>query len=161
MSIKCELTELTPQPALTIRVRTSAQYLPQIFENGFREIKDYIKEFKQQAAGYTFAKYYNLDLRDLDVEFGIPILRSFSGRDNIQASETPGGKCVTCLHVGPYRDVELSYHALTEWIKNNGYESSGIAYEVYLNDPLNTPEEKLETQIYEMIMPVELSANAA
>jgi effector-binding domain-containing protein len=129
--------------------------LPDIFSRGFSEITEYLKEFKQQAAGHHFAKYYNLDLRDLDVEFGIPVSSRFSGRDNIHASETPEGKCVTCLHVGPYEEVDLAYHALTEWIKNNGYEAKGLAYEVYLNDRQNTPKQKLETQIYEMIRPIE------
>jgi effector-binding domain-containing protein len=151
MSIKCELVELVPQPSLSIRVVTTAQYLPEIFANGFGEIMQYLQEFKQLIAGRPYAKYYNLDLRNLDVEFGIPIQQRFSGRDNIQASETPSGKAITCLHTGPYSEVEPSYHALVEWIKDNGYEAAGQAYEVYLNDPENTPPEKLQTQIYEMI----------
>jgi effector-binding domain-containing protein len=151
MSIKCELVELVPQPSLSIRVLTSTQYLPEIFANGFGEIMEYLKEFKQPIAGRPYAKYYNLDLRNLDVEFGIPIQQRFSGRDNIQASETPRGKAVTCLHIGPYSDVEPSYRALVEWMKDRGYEAADLAYEVYLNDSENTPPEKLQTQIYEMI----------
>jgi effector-binding domain-containing protein len=156
MPIKCELAELIPKPALSIRVRTAAQDLPQIFASGLKKIREYMQEGQQQAAGDPYAKYFNLDARNLDVEFGIPVSGSFSGRDNIQGSDTPAGKCVTCLHIGPYNETEPSYYALTQWIKDNGYESAGIAYEVYLNDPENTPEDKLETQIYEMIRHVEL-----
>jgi effector-binding domain-containing protein len=130
MSIKCALVELVPQPALSIRVVTSAQYLPEIFAHGFGEIMQYLQEFKQQTAGRPYAKYYNLDSRNLDVEFGFPILRRFSGRDNIHASETPGGKAVTCLHIGPYGEVEPYYRALVEWMKDRGYEGAGLAHEV-------------------------------
>ncbi|PKG99329.1 GyrI-like domain-containing protein [Paraglaciecola sp. MB-3u-78] len=151
MSIKCELAELVPQPSLSIRVITSAQDLPDVFAKGLSEIMQYLQEFKQQNAGHPYATYYNFDARNLDVEFGIPILRRFSGRDNIQASQTPGGKAITCLHVGPYSEIEPYYRALVEWIKDNGYKASGIAYEVYLNDPKSTQSEKLQTQIYEMI----------
>ena len=151
MSIKCALVELVPQPSLSIRAVTTAQDLPVIVANGFGKIMQYLKEFKQHTAGRPYAKYYNLDLRNLDVEFGIPIQQRFSGRDNIRASETPKGKAVNCLHIGPYSDVAPSYRALVEWMKDKGYEGAGLAYEVYLNDYENTPPEKLQTQIYEMI----------
>jgi len=151
MSIKCALVELVPQPSLSIRAVTTAQYLPEIFANGFGEIMQYLQEFKQPIAGRRYAKYYNLDLRNLDVEFGIPIQQRFSGRDSIQASETPAGKAVTCLHIGPHSEVQPYYRALVEWMKDNGYEAAGLAYEVYLNDPEDTPPEKLQTQIYELI----------
>ena len=98
----------------------------------------------------------NLDWRDLDVEFGFPVSYSLSGIDNFQPSHRPCGKSVTCLHIGPYSDFEPSYHALTEWIKDYGYEAAGIAYEVYLNDPVNTELEKLKTQVYELIRTIEL-----
>jgi effector-binding domain-containing protein len=151
MAITCALVELVPQPSLSIRVLTSAQYLPEIFAKGFGEITQYLQEFKQPIAGRPYAKYYNLDLRNLDVEFGIPIQQRFCGRNNIQASETPNGKAVTCLHIGPYSEVQPYYRALVEWMKDRGYEAAGLAYEVYLNDSENTPPEKLQTQIYEMI----------
>lgn len=151
MAITCALVELVPQPSLSIRVITSAQDLPDVFANGLSEIMQYLQEFKQQIAGHPYTIYYNLDARNLDVEFGIPILRRFSGRDHIQASQTPGGKAVTCLHVGPHSEVEPYYRALVEWVKDNGYKASGLTYEVYLNSPKSTQSEKLQTQIYEMI----------
>jgi len=151
IAITCALVELVPQPSLSIRVITSAQDLPDVFANGLSEIMQYLQEFKQQIAGHPYTIYYNLDARNLDVEFGIPILRRFNGRDHIQASQTPGGKAVTCLHVGPHSEVEPYYRALVEWVKDNGYKASGLTYEVYLNSPKSTQSEKLQTQIYEMI----------
>ena len=65
MSIKCALVELVPQPSLSIRAVTTAQDLPVIVANGFGKIMQYLKEFKQHTAGRPYAKYYNLDLRNL------------------------------------------------------------------------------------------------
>jgi effector-binding domain-containing protein len=32
-------------------------------------------------------------------------------------------------------------------MEENGYQPTGVAYEVYLNDPDETPPEELQTQI--------------
>jgi len=151
MSFKCELMELASQPALSIRLRTAAQDLPQVFGKGYGEIAQYLGELQEQAAGPPFAIYYNMDMQDLDVEFGFPVSTSLTGMGNIDASETPGGKSASCLHIGPYSDVEPTYNALFQWIKDNGYEATGVAYEMYLNDPEQTPPEKIETQIHLLI----------
>ena len=148
MSFKCELVELSSQLAMSIRTRTTVQDLPQLFANGLGAIAQYLGELNEQPAGPPFAIYYNMDMQDLDVEIGFPVSITHPGRSNIQASETPSGKSAACLHVGPYSDVEPTYNALFQWIKDNGYEATGVAYEIYLNDPDETPPEKLETQIY-------------
>ncbi len=41
----------------------------------------------------------------------------------------------------------LAYNALNEYIAQNKHESTGVVYEFYLNDPAETPEEELQTQI--------------
>jgi effector-binding domain-containing protein len=156
MSIKCELRVLKPQPSLSIRLRTNAEALPEVFAKGYSDIAGYLDKWNSEPAGAPFAIYYNLDTRNLDVEFGFPVSVSLSGIDNIRPSQTPSGKSVFCLHIGPYIDVEPSYRALTEWIKDYGYEAAGIVYEVYLNDPVDSDPEKLNTQVYELIRTIEL-----
>lgn len=150
MAIKCELTTLESQPSLAIRVNTSAHVLPKVLAKGFAEIAEYLRLSNTQAAGPAFTIYYNLDMRCLDVEFGYPVSAVCSDKDNIRVSHTPSGKAVTCLRTGSYMDLEPAYRALTEWIKDHGYESAGIAYEQYLTDPLKTPPSKLNTQVYEL-----------
>ena len=156
MSIKCELRVLKSQPSLSMRTKTTAEELPEVFNTGFAQILEYLQERNAAPAGDPFAIYYNLDIRNLDVEFGFPVSVSLSGTDTIHSSQTPSGKSVTCMHIGPYSEVESSYRALTEWLKDYGYEAKGIAYEVYLNDPIDTEPDKLKTQIYELIRTIEL-----
>jgi len=140
--------ELAPQPALSIRMRAAAQDLPQIFGKGYGEIAQYLGELQAQPAGPPFAIYYNMDMQDFDVEFGFPVSTNLTGRDNIHSNETPSGKSASGLHIGPYSDVESTYNALFQWIKDSGYEATGVAYEMYLNDPDQTLPEKLETKIF-------------
>jgi effector-binding domain-containing protein len=88
-----------------------------------------------------------MDMQNLDVEIGFPVSRSLQEKEDIKAGEMPAGKYASCIHIGPYDKLEPAYAALAQWIKENGYQSSGPAYEIYLNDPNETVPEELETLI--------------
>lgn len=147
MFYKCELKELAAQSALSIRTRTSVQNLPNILSEGYGAIAQYLNGVNKQPSGAPFAIYYNWDMQNLDVEFGFPVEEGIEGNNNIKVSITPGGKVATCLYIGSYNKIETAYKALMKWIEDNKYETTGIAYEVYLNDPAQTPLQELKTQI--------------
>jgi effector-binding domain-containing protein len=132
---------------LTIRTRTSVEELPQVLGQAYGSIAQYLAELGEQPAGPPFTAYHNMDMQDLDVEIGFPVSRSIPARGSIQAGEIPEGQVATCLYTGPYTEIEAAYSALTEWVEENGYEAAGMAYEIYLNDPSETPPEQLMTQI--------------
>jgi effector-binding domain-containing protein len=147
MSYNCEVKEQLTQATLSIRTRTPVQDLAQILGKAYGAIAQYLGELGEQPAGPPFAAYYNMDMQDLDVEAGFPVSRRLSGKGDIKASEIPGGKVATCLYTGPYSEIEPAYTALSQWITDNGYEATGVVYEMYLNDPTQTPPQELKTQI--------------
>jgi effector-binding domain-containing protein len=147
MSYNCEVKEQQPQPVLSIRRRTPVQQLPQVLGEVYGKIGHYLGELQQHPTGAPFAAYYNMDMNDLDVEIGFPVAAKLPEKDDIQAGEIPGGQIASCKHVGPYNEVGLAYEALTEYVKEQGFEPTGIAYEYYLNDPTETAPDALETQI--------------
>jgi effector-binding domain-containing protein len=145
MSYQCEVKEQPVQKTLSIRTRTAAQDLPQVFGEGYGKIAHYLEELGEQPIGPPFAAYYNMDMDNLDVELGFPVAQTLPGRAEIKAGEIPGSKVATCLHVGPYNEMEPAYTTLMQWMADNGYEATGVAYELYLNDPRETPP--AQTQI--------------
>ncbi len=147
MSYECKVREQPTQPALTIRTRAAVQDLPQVLGKAFGAIAQYLGELGGQSAGPPFAAYHNMDMQDLDIEIGFPVPGKLPGRDDIKVSEIPGGRAATCLYVGPYSDIGPAYNALSQWMKENGHEPTGVAYEMYLDDPDQTPPEELKTQI--------------
>ncbi len=44
------------------------------------------------------------------------------------------------LHVGPYEDLHLAHRAAEKWLPENGLQSSGPAWEVYVTDPGDEPD---------------------
>ncbi len=151
MTYQIELIERPVQPVLSIRTRAAVQNLPQVTGQAYGAIAQYLGQMGQHPAGAPYVAYYNMDMQNLDIEIGFPASGKVPGRDNIQASQLPGGKAVSCLYVGPYDQCGAAYEAMTQWMQSHGVEASGVTYEFYLNDPAVTPPEALQTQI---VMPV-------
>ncbi len=147
MDSKCELKYQDTQPVLSIRTRSSVQNLPQVLGESYKRIMQYLGDLGEQATGAPFVAYYNLDMQNLDIEIGFPVAKKLPNKDNIEESEIPSGKFASYLHIGSYTEIEPAYNELTQWIQQNGYEPTGVAYEFYLNDPGETPPEELKTQI--------------
>jgi effector-binding domain-containing protein len=147
MSYQCQVKEQPSQPTLAIRTRTSVQHLGQALGEAYGAIAQYLGELGEQPAGPPFAAYYNEDMQDLDVEIGFPVSRELPDRGDIHASRIPSGRVATCLYTGPYSGIAAAYEALSHWMEENGYQATGVAYEVYLNDRDETPAAQLQTQV--------------
>ena len=147
MPYNCELIEQEPQPTLSIRTTTHVKNLPQEIGKAYGAIGQYLGQLGEQPAGAPYAAYFNMDMSNLEVEIGFPVSKSLPDKDEIKATELPGGKLARCLYTGPYNEIEPAYNALTAWVKENGYEATGVAYEFYLNDPGEVSPPELITQV--------------
>ena len=147
MSYHCEIKELPVIPTLSVRTRTAVQELPKTMRKAFGAIVQYLVEIGEQPDSPAYAAYYNMDMQNLDVEIGFPVSKNLPDKNDIKASKIPAGEYASCVFTGPYSDIEPAYNALSLWIKENGYEVIGIAYEFYLNDPAVTLPSELKTEI--------------
>jgi AraC family transcriptional regulator len=61
-----------------------------------------------------------------------------------------GGRYARTLHVGPYEQLGNAWARFKrEGLDARGYRRrDGASYEVYLNDPMQTPKEELQTELY-------------
>lgn len=147
MSYKFQVTEQPARPVLSIRTRTSVENLPQELGKAYGAIINYLNEIGEQPLAFAFAAYYNMDMEDLDVEMGFPVPKSIPGKGEIKSGEIPAGKQVFYLHKGPYHAMEPAYHAMMQWIEENGYTPTGVSYEFYYNSPGEVDESELLTKI--------------
>jgi effector-binding domain-containing protein len=147
LDYKFELSDQQAQPVLSMRATTSVANLPHILGKAYGAIINYLNEIGEKPVEAAFAAYYNMDMENLDVEMGFPVARQIAGKGDIKAGEIPAGKRVSCLYKGPYSGVEPVYEAMMQWINENGYTPSGIAYEFYYNAPDEVPENELLTKI--------------
>ncbi len=146
LSYTCEIQDQPERPTLSVRTRAAVQDLPQIFGQTYGALMQYMNEMGAQPAGMPFAAYYNMDMQNLDIEIGFPVTSPLPDRGEIKSSALPAGKYAATIHTGPYDTVGPAYEALTEFVKESGYEPTGIAYEFYFSGP-ETPPEQIQTQI--------------
>lgn len=146
MEYICEIIETKDQPVLSIRTRTRAQDLPPLIGLAYGKIMSRMTELAVEVAGNPLVAYYNLNMEDLDVELGFPVDVKLKGKGEIQPGLIPGGWKATTMHVGPYEKLSVAYETLNAFVKTQGKEPTGVAYEYYLDGP-EVPMEKVRTII--------------
>ncbi len=144
-----EIREMNERPTICIKTSTPVEKLSQVFSKGYGEIFAEAGKAGIEPAGAPYALYLNDDMSNLQIEFGFPAARpvnGFGGR--VTGGTIPGGKTAVTLHEGPYTAIEEAYNRLAAFVKEKGLEPTGLSYEFYLNDPSETPPDKLKTEIY-------------
>jgi effector-binding domain-containing protein len=145
---KCETKKQPAQPVMSIRMRTAVQELPNVLGKAFGDVAMAIGEQGQQPRGPPFVAYYNMDMQDLDIEVGFPVAKKLQAKGEVKPGEIPAGKVATTVYTGPYGDgMKAAYEALAKLVEEKGEVPTGIVYEIYFNSPMDTPPEKLQTQI--------------
>lgn len=147
MKFKCKIKDRSTQNALAIRTTSSAKDLPVALGKNYRAIMQFLGQINEEASGAPLVIYHNMDMENLDTDIGIPTSKELPSKEEIKAIEIPAGKYGSCLYTGPYAELRFAYEALAKHIADKGFESTGIAYEMYLSDPSVLPSEKLQTEI--------------
>lgn len=147
MEYNCKIEDKPAQPTLGARAHTSVENLSVFLAEAFGEVIEYLELLGEVPSGPPYAVYYNMDMQNLDVEAGFPVEKMMPGDEVVHPGEVPAGQRASVLHAGPYDKLGDAYQTLTDFIKEEGYEPSGVAYEFYLNSPREFPPEKLETLI--------------
>ncbi len=83
-----------------------------------------------------------------DFEVAVPI----TGRITVQSSKVelknvPGGRVVSAIYTGAYQEIAQGYMRTYDYAFREGYEIRGPTMELYLNNPMDTPEDALLTEI--------------
>jgi effector-binding domain-containing protein len=66
----------------------------------------------------------------------------------IRLGQTLGGDVVIATYTGPYSGTSKVYDQIKVWLAANSLTATGLTWEQYMNDPANTPDNKLVTKIY-------------
>jgi effector-binding domain-containing protein len=147
MEIHCSLVKREAQPTLVIRTRSSVNEIPKVLGEAYQRIATYLASINAAPTGPPYVGYHNDDMQDLDLEIGFPVTQAGAGEADIQVSEIPSGTYATTVYTGPYEEIAEPYNQLMQWIEAQSLQPAGPVYELYLNDPANTPKEALQTLI--------------
>jgi effector-binding domain-containing protein len=130
-----------------MRFRSPAAELPRGFFHRYALMTRHAVEHGQAPASHPFAIYENNDGNAADVEAGFAIEADIESAASMLVQRMPGATVASLVHRGAYSKIEPSYFRLLEWMHESGLERAGRFMEVYLNSPIDTPEDELLTQI--------------
>lgn len=147
MDYECAYRVRPAQPVLAARLRTPVSKLPTYLGEVYGRLQAYLDELGESWAGPPYSAYYNSNMNDLDTEIGMPVNRALPGRDDLLPGEIPAGPQAYTIHIGPYSKIGPAYDALDEWCKEAGHTATGVAYEVYIDDPQEVPAAERRTEL--------------
>lgn len=91
-------------------------------------------------AGPPTARYVSFGPGLITLEAGMPIAAAADGEGEIMIGALVGGDVASTMHKGPYDTLNLAHEAVQVWLAENGEESSGAPWEVYVTDPGEVPD---------------------
>jgi effector-binding domain-containing protein len=148
--MKIDVTDQKSQIAVAIKKENATMAeISMLASEGLQKVFGFLAQQGVEIAGAPYLAYTNgnADFTQFDVELGIPIREEIVVSGEFFISKTCEGKAITAMHKGAYKDVEIAYTALMKYMTENKLESTGIYYDYYLNNPADTPENDLLTQV--------------
>lgn len=147
MNTTFEIVNREAVKSIVIRTRCSVAELPGLIGPAYQRIGQHLQALGAMPAGPPYVAYHNEDMQDLDLEIGIPVAHEVKAQGEFELSSIPDGRYASMLYTGPYRDLTKAYGQISAWIAEQALQPTGSCYEIYLNDPADTPEEALQTLI--------------
>lgn len=143
-----EVKDVDEKLALMIKKTTSVQDMPNVLGECYGEIMQYVHKINAKEPLESFVIYNNMNMSNLEIDVGFTIPEKLPGRDHIKMSSIPAGRYAIALHEGPYENLTETYDKLTAYVKEKELEVDNWVYEVYLNNPMDNPDEQPRTMIY-------------
>jgi effector-binding domain-containing protein len=143
-----ELVRLEARRALTVRRTVPQSGIGALFDEIFPSLPNAIAAQGARTVGAPFARYYNGDPKAFDMEAGVAFAGEVTPPAGARIGELPGGSAAKTLHVGSYETLSEEYPRLERWIKEQGKKPGVGPWEVYVDDPATTPQEKVRTEVY-------------
>ncbi|MFL5734645.1 MAG: GyrI-like domain-containing protein [Chloroflexia bacterium] len=123
--------QLEPQPVLSIRATIPVAQLGEAMGDRLGALSSYLRRRGVQPAGPPFVRYHTFGETETDMETGVPVAEPIAGEGRISSGELPGGPAVTTWHVGAHDKMGEAYGRISTWLREQGREPSGSAWEVY------------------------------
>lgn len=136
-----EITNLSSQIAVATKATAvTMENMTVAIDTGYEKLMHAVAEQGAQLIGAPYCAYLNSneDFTIFDIELGIPINTAISASDEVYMSQT---------YEGSYATLEATYEAMLVYLQQNHLESTGVYYDYYLSNPLDTPENQLLTQV--------------
>lgn len=144
-----EPVQLTAVPILVVTETAPLDGIGKAYGDGFGQIAKFIAKNKLHQAGAPLGIDGEVTAGSYKFDAGIPVDRGdVVGADRVRLVQSYGGKALKATHVGAYDGLAKTHDQLLAYIAAHDYKPNGPMFSWFVDDPGNTPVEKLRTEMY-------------
>lgn len=134
------LVQRPEQPTAVVREKVPMNELPEFFGRAFGAVMAAVQNQGVQLTGPPFGRYLSMPTETVDVEAGFPVSAPFTASAEVAAGTLPACQAFEATHTGPYDTLGITYDAIQERMKEQGFSPADSMWEYYLSDPATEPD---------------------
>ncbi len=123
-------------------------------QDAFKSVYAYLDKQGIQRAGPPMTIYTDFDDTNFTFQAAVPVAEppKDAPKGDIAVGQTPAGKALKFTYKGSFHQMEDTiYNAIPEYLDEKQLDPSGTFIEEYQTDPVTTPEDKFDIQIYVLL----------
>jgi effector-binding domain-containing protein len=123
-------------------------------QDAFKSVYAFIDKQGIPRAGPPMTIYTEFDDTNFQFQAAVPIAEAPKDppKGDIAVGQTPAGKALRFAYKGSFHQMEDTiYNAIPEYLDEKQLEPSGTFIEEYQTDPVTTPEDKFDIQIFVLL----------
>jgi effector-binding domain-containing protein len=144
-----EPVQLTAAPLLVVTETAPLEGIAKAYADGFGQIAKFMAKNKLHQAGAPLGIDGEMTPGNYKFDAGIPVDRGdVVSAEPVRVVQSYAGKALKTTHVGAYDGLSKTHDQLLAYIAVHGYTPKGPTFSWFVDDPGNTPVEKLRTDMY-------------
>ena len=145
---------LTPRTIIYMKGNGSWDNALETIQDAFKSVYAYLDKQGIQRSGPPMTIYTEFDDTNFTFQAAVPITEQpkEAPKGDIAAGQTPAGKALRFAYKGSFHQMEDTiYNAIPEYLDEKQLDPSGTFIEEYQTDPVTTPEDKFDIQIFVLL----------
>lgn len=119
-------------------------------QDALKTVSAYLQKQNLTPSGPATTIYTSTDDNGFTFRAGYPVAQAPSPAPtgDLAVGQTPAGKALKYVHRGSYDSMDATYEAITNQLDDKNLDAQDQFVEVYVTDPLTTPEDKLVIEVF-------------
>jgi effector-binding domain-containing protein len=145
---------LSPRTIIFMKGNGSWENALETLQDAFKSVYAYLDKQGIQRTGPPMTIYTEFDDTNFTFQAAVPIAEAPKDppKGDIAVGQTPAGKALRFAYKGSFHQMEDTiYNAIPEYLDEKQLDPSGTFIEEYQADPVTTPEDKFDIQIFVLL----------